>query len=129
MVLSREEARKLVVEREQYYMDSLEPEYNILKVAGSSLGFKHTDESLALMSEATKVENHPLYGKTHTVESLVKIGIIKTGEINPRYGKTHSAETRALMSEALKGVFKTKQHKIEISLANSLKKKSICLFF
>jgi len=31
-----------VIEREQYYLDLLKPEYNILKIAGSSLGYKHT---------------------------------------------------------------------------------------
>ena len=31
-----------VVKREQYYIDLLNPEYNILKIAGSSLGFKHS---------------------------------------------------------------------------------------
>jgi group I intron endonuclease len=34
-----------VVTREQYYIDLLKPEYNILKVAGSSWGYKHTEES------------------------------------------------------------------------------------
>lgn len=38
--------------REQYYLDLLKPEYNILKTAGSSLGFKHSEESLA------KLRNH-----------------------------------------------------------------------
>ena len=28
-----------ILEREQYYLDTLKPEYNILKVAGSSLKF------------------------------------------------------------------------------------------
>jgi hypothetical protein len=32
--------------REQYYLDTLKPEYNILQRAGSSLGFKHSKESL-----------------------------------------------------------------------------------
>lgn len=38
--------------REQYYLDTLKPEYNILTTAGSSLGFKHSKESLE------KVRNH-----------------------------------------------------------------------
>lgn len=49
-----------LIEREQYYLDILKPEYNILLRAGSSLGFKH--------SEKTK-----LYMKTKTPEHLVKI--------------------------------------------------------
>ncbi len=31
-----------VLSREQYYIDLLKPEYNILQKAGSSLGYKHT---------------------------------------------------------------------------------------
>ena len=37
------------IKREQHYLDLLKPEYNILKVAGSMLGFKHAEESLAKM--------------------------------------------------------------------------------
>ena len=36
----------LVLEREQYYLDALNPEYNISKVAGSLTGFKHSEESI-----------------------------------------------------------------------------------
>jgi group I intron endonuclease len=35
-----------VLEREQYYMDHLNPEYNILKIAGSSTGYKHSREAI-----------------------------------------------------------------------------------
>jgi group I intron endonuclease len=34
------------IKREQYYIDLLEPQYNILKKANSFLGFKHSEESL-----------------------------------------------------------------------------------
>lgn len=33
----------VLIEREQHYFDQLKPEYNILKVAGSSFGFKHSE--------------------------------------------------------------------------------------
>lgn len=32
------------IDREQYYIDLLKPEYNILKTAGSKLGSKHSVE-------------------------------------------------------------------------------------
>lgn len=35
------------LEREQFYLGSFKPEYNILSTAGSSLGFKHTEETKA----------------------------------------------------------------------------------
>lgn len=34
-----------VLAREQYYLDLLKPEYNILTAAGSSLGYKHSEET------------------------------------------------------------------------------------
>lgn len=33
--------------REQHYIDLLKPDYNILKIAGSSLGFTHSEETIA----------------------------------------------------------------------------------
>ena len=36
-----------IIPREQYYIDQLKPEYNILLTAGSSLGFKHSLETIA----------------------------------------------------------------------------------
>ncbi len=50
----------VLIEREQYYLDLLKPEYNILKIAGSMLGFKH--------SEATKIKMSINRGKKHTYE-------------------------------------------------------------
>jgi hypothetical protein len=38
-----------VIEREQYYLDKIQPEYNIVEKAGSTLGYKHTEDSLAKM--------------------------------------------------------------------------------
>lgn len=36
----------LRIKREQYYIDTLDPEYNICKIAGSRLGVKHSPETL-----------------------------------------------------------------------------------
>jgi group I intron endonuclease len=34
------------ISREQYYIDNLKPKYNVLKMAGSSLGYKHREETI-----------------------------------------------------------------------------------
>ncbi len=47
----------IVLTREQFYLDNFNPEYNILKVAGSNLGYKHSEASLKLMSLASKSRN------------------------------------------------------------------------
>lgn len=65
------------ISREQYYLDLLKPEYNILKVAGSSLGYKYDDEAKKKMSDSKKGENNPCFGRT--------------GENNPMYGKARPA--------------------------------------
>jgi group I intron endonuclease len=40
-----------LLEREQHYLDLLNPEYNILKHAYSMLGFKHSEENIALFKQ------------------------------------------------------------------------------
>lgn len=47
----------IVLDREQFFIDKLNPEYNILKIAGSNLGYKHSEASLKLMSDASKIRN------------------------------------------------------------------------
>lgn len=37
------------IKKEQYYIDLLKPEYNLLPTAGSWLGYKHLEESRAKM--------------------------------------------------------------------------------
>jgi group I intron endonuclease len=80
--LSLEDARKLILERKQYYFDSLKPYYNILIIAGSCLGHKHSEQTIAKISG----ENNPMFGRT--------------GEKHPLYGSTLSIETREKISKA-----------------------------
>ena len=69
----------LVVAREQYYIDSLKPEYNILKLAGSSLGYKHTAESLAKMRNRVISEESlaKWKGPKHSEETKAKLRTLK----------------------------------------------------
>jgi len=52
--------------REQFFMDTLKPKYNILETAGSTLGFKPTVETRTKLSEAA-------LGRTHLLETIAKI--------------------------------------------------------
>jgi group I intron endonuclease len=92
----------LLLSREQYYIDILSPEYNILKVAGSKLGYKH--------SEATKI----------------KISISKTGKNHPFFGKRHSLETRVKMRESLKSIVRVNNKSNIIGLETKLKMSLRC---
>lgn len=51
-------SKEEVVQREQFYLDTLNPTYNILKFAGSSLGFKHSYFTIVQMKERNK-NHHP----------------------------------------------------------------------
>src|SRR5690606_9917718 len=77
--LSKDKAKALILEREQYHLDKLLPEYHILKVAGSSLGYKHSAELIAKFSG----ENHPLFGKSPTEQTLLKMSETLKGGNNP----------------------------------------------
>jgi group I intron endonuclease len=95
-------------------------------MAGSLLGFKHSEESIAIISEALKGKN---LGKLYSPETKAKMSEAKaaennpmygkTGETHPMFGKTHSIEAIKKMSEARKGILKTEEHKIKISKSMS----------
>jgi group I intron endonuclease len=74
-----------VISREQYYLDLLKPEYNILKIAGSNLGFKHAEETIA------KFRN-----RTHSKETRAKIAVAKLG-------KDRTQEIRAKIAATMSG--------------------------
>jgi group I intron endonuclease len=96
--LSKDKAKKLILEREQHYFHTILPEYNIQKIAGSSLGQTRSEETKALMSLAQRSinrtgEDNPMFGQTHTPEaraimSLVQMRVDRTGEKNPMFGRT-----------------------------------------
>ena len=47
---------------EQKWIDYYQPKYNILKIAGSSSGFRHSVDTINKLKELFKKENHPNYG-------------------------------------------------------------------
>lgn len=75
--------RKDTINREQYYMDTFKPEYNILKFAGSNIGFVHSSETIE------KIRMKKL-GSKHTIETLAKM-----------MGRTHSEATKSQIRNIL----------------------------
>ena len=100
--LTKEEAKKMILALEQFYLDSLQPKYNILKIAGSRLGSLHTEETRALISETMIGINH---GRTHSTETRALMSKALSGENHPRgfLGKIHSPETIAKISTSKGG--------------------------
>jgi len=89
--------------REQHYLDKFNPQYYILKIAGSSLGFKQSEETKLKISKALKGiyigDKSALFGRFHTEETKKIMSLSKAGENNPLYGKIHSEYSKKLMSQ------------------------------
>jgi len=108
-----EDSGELIV-REQYWMDTLNPEYNICPTAGSRLGSKSTAETKARISknnakywlgksipeDVKKKMSESSKGCAHSKSTKKKISEATTGENHPMYGKKHSASAKTKMAKA-----------------------------
>lgn len=65
-----------ILNKEQYYIDLYKPVFNLNPTAGSSLGFKHSEESKKLISEFRK-------GKPLSDSTKKRLSILFSGELNP----------------------------------------------
>jgi len=93
-----------LVSREQYYLELLSPEYNVLELAGSSLGFKHKKETLEYFKNIRKVSE-----ETRENLSLAATGRILTEETRKKISEARkdiklSVDTRTKISEAAKAL-------------------------
>lgn len=64
----------LLISREQYYLDRLKPEYNICKIAGSTLGKLHSDYTKKKIGDSIRGEKHPMFGKHYNLEIRKHMG-------------------------------------------------------
>ncbi len=78
---------KDVAKREQYYMDYFNPEYNVLKSAYSSLGYKHTKEDLVKIRK-----------------NLVKLNISKSLEVKVTNLETNVSQVFISLTDAAKSL-------------------------
>ena len=104
--LTKEEIRKILLEREQHYIDVLDPEFNICKIAGNTMGTKLSESAKQKIREANT-------GRETSLETREKLSISS----NERYkdpavieyrrrkqtGKKYSEESKLKMSNAHKG--------------------------
>jgi group I intron endonuclease len=82
------------INRENHYIDSLNPEYNLCLAAGSCLGVKRSAETIKKLSVAHR-------GKTFSVATRTKMSDARTGKNNHFFGKSHSAASLAKISQAV----------------------------
>jgi group I intron endonuclease len=88
--------------REQFYIDKLNPQYNILKGAISSLNSKHSENTKTKNNKSLKrvsvQEKSALIGSLQT-EATTKLMNLKTlKESNPLIGKTYNENTKIKLS-------------------------------
>src|SRR6266566_3137582 len=83
----------ILIKREQYFLDLLKPEYNILKVAGSRFGHSASLKTRETISLALLGNKNGMYNKHQTEEVKLKMSLKKTGYNHPMFGKKHLDET------------------------------------
>lgn len=94
--------------REQHYFDTLNPDYNIQKIAGgSSKGLILSKETKDKISKALKGvyvgDKAYWYGRTMSAVTKEIMSSKRKGELNPLYGKSHSEESKELMRQKALG--------------------------
>jgi len=72
---------------EQKWIDSYKPNYNVLKIVGSSSGFRHS------------------------IETINKLKLMFKGAAHPKFGYITSGETKKAISEGIKNFYRNKNHK------------------
>jgi group I intron endonuclease len=120
----------LIIQREQFWIDKLDPiknGYNIAPFAGGTFGYKHTDDVKLKISVIHKGKVLPEWhrekliaantGRKHTEEEKAKIS-------KANKNKKRTPDQIAAMSERLKGRVITAEWAANISAANKGKKKT-----
>jgi group I intron endonuclease len=82
-IIETVDIKENLIPREQYWIDTLLPTFNLCKIAGSPLGVKHTDEARRNMSIAHLGKS--LEERGHKLGCNCTICNRKTGENSPRY--------------------------------------------
>lgn len=120
IVTFKNDLKKEILEREQYFIDTLKPQLNLSPTAGSKLGCKLSEETKrklsqlkvgkklsedtkAILSRLFSGELNPFYGKTHNLDSLMRMKLSKIGELNPMFDKEKSPEFIEQMYKDKKG--------------------------
>jgi len=84
---------------EQKWIDHYNPKYNVLKIAGSSSGFRHSIETINKLKKLFTKENHPKYGSVTTPETKKAI----SDSIKKFYLTAASTKQQHHPSKGLKG--------------------------
>lgn len=70
--------KEILLEREQFYLDTLKPAYNVNVIATNRLGTTHSEETRALM----KLNHKGMTGRTHPEEVKNRMSASQKGKTN-----------------------------------------------
>lgn len=104
-----------LLKREQHYLDSMKPGYNILQIAGNSTGYRHGQEAKLKMS-MVHIGNKHFLGKRHTEATKQKLSAIRVGtKLSPE----HVARIKEanLGNAHTLGHKLTEEHKAKVSIS------------
>ena len=108
-----------MLEREQFYLDLLIPDYNILKYAYSLLGFKHSEETLEkLKTRIVSPEHKEILSSIHKGKLVSEETRNKLAAATASYRKNNPLTTEALANITAKtlareGVLNTQTNEIK----------------
>lgn len=118
-----------LINREQYYIDLLEPFFNIRRIAESNFGLKRTDEQKKRMIAGRLANSGIRKGWKHTKESLMKIGLANKGRVVTNeqkekqrlkmIGRKVSNETKVKISKANLGKLFSIETKDKLSISKT----------
>lgn len=111
------------MEKEQFYIDKFKPEYNILIIAGSPLGCKHTEEALAKMRNRKLSAEHleQVLSRILSEEHKAKVREANLGRKNTEESlakmrnRVLTDEVRAKLSQNITNYNLSKAHMVEVT--------------
>lgn len=107
---------------EQIVMDAFQPEYNVAPVAGSMLGYTHTDETRGKL-RAARARNgfSPMKGRAHTAEAKRQISVKKKGVKLGPYSKERINKTAKAVASSMGGLTDTQVLEVRRMIAAGLR--------
>ena len=90
--------------REQFYLDNFKPEYNLLTTAGSSLGFKHSEETLLKFKLRKLSDEHLEHTRKLGRANLIKFNKSRRLKVAIHDFNTDTTTTYDSISEASQGI-------------------------
>lgn len=127
-----------LIKKEQFYIDTLKPFYNIAKIAGSTLGVKITKEQSEKLSKLRKGKQNSL-GRKHSKETIIKISeSAKKRGLHPNFKESsrkantdrkHTKEHREKISLKQKKITIEQQKEVINLLSKGIFQKDIAFKF